>query len=183
MKYRLAIPSSLVNRLKTHLFQSQLEQGAFLFAQPSMTQDEIRLEAIDWFAVPPEGWEVQMEVYLEMKDAMRAKIMQQARSRDLAVVDCHSHPGSGKAVEFSPSDRSGIEDFAAYAKWKLHGKPFAAIVWGEASVDAVMFCEDFAKPRRVDEVQITNHRSDIWVPRNTWFPRRRFFWSRRSHGR
>lgn len=168
MRYVIVIPVELEQTLRAHLFQSHLEQGAFLFARVSEGEDELCFEVQDAYLVPPEGWQVQHEVYLEMTDAERGKVMKLARRRGLAVIDCHSHPGSSSDVWFSPSDRSGISDFAVYAKWKLDGKPYAAMVWGEESVDGVVWHGDFVEPQQVDEVRIAGPTPQVWTPTATW---------------
>jgi hypothetical protein len=155
-----------------------LEQGAFLFAQPVRYGNELWLDAVDAYLISPSGWRVQHEVYLEMNDAERAKIMKIARDRNLAVIDCHSHPGSEDDVWFSPSDKRGITEFAAYAKWKLDGKPFAAMVWAEGSVDAVGWHDGFEKVLKVDEVKILGIQAKVLVPRGTWFRRVPSFWKK-----
>jgi hypothetical protein len=123
----------------------------------------------DFYLVPPRGWEVQMEVYLQMRDSERAKIMKLARDKDLAAIDCHSHPHAGDDVWFSPSDVAGITDFAQYAKWKLGGKPFAAMVWGEESVDAVIWQGGFTGAERVDSILIVGGTDGILRPKDSWF--------------
>jgi len=123
MKHAIVIPAHIERELLAHFFQNHLEQGAFLFSRTDAQPDGIVVEAKSAYFVPPEGWEVQHELYLEMRDAERAKIMKMARDTNSGVVDCHSHPGAQGRVHFSPSDRTGITEFAAYAKWKLPGHP------------------------------------------------------------
>jgi len=174
MRCAISIPARLKERLLEHLFQNHLEQGAFLFARATNgTKDFLRFDATDMYLIPPEGWAVQLEVYLEMKNAERAKIMKMARDGGYAVLDCHSHPGSHDQVEFSPSDRAGITNFAAYAKWKLSSQPYAAMVWGEKSVDAVVWYGAFDQARPIQEVLITDEDvRRILVPRGSWFSAR-----------
>lgn len=176
MKYTIEIPGELEKTLQDHLFQNELEQGAFLFASVTESRRRLSLEVVDIYLVPPEGWAVQMDLYLEMRDEERARIMKMARSKDLAVIDCHSHPTSGDNVWFSPSDKSGITEFAGYANWKLDGKPYIAMVWGESSVDAVIWHGNFDKACRVDEVRVVNGSTKVLIPKGTWFRKRKFFW-------
>lgn len=182
MKYVLVIPQHVERTLRDHLFQSELEQAAFLFARPVEISDELRMEATDIYAVPREGWDVQLEVYLELNDSERAKIMKMARDRGLAIIDCHSHPGSGDDVWFSPSDKDGITDFAGYVKWKLDGKPYTAMVWGESSIDAVIWHGDFSQACKVDEVHVVNDPTTALIPRGTWFRKPRPFWQVKRNG-
>ncbi len=168
MKNIIVIPETLACSMRKHLFQNEKEQGAFLFAQ-AQEREGVTLHVQDVYLVPTRAWDVQMDVYLEMKDSERAKIMKAARDKNLCAIDCHSHPKSGSEVWFSASDVSGISEFAQYAKWKLDGKPFAAMVWGNGSVDAVIWCGDFAEAKAVDEVQIAKEPPDILTPTQSWF--------------
>src|SRR5437868_13312954 len=147
---KLAIPDAIYGRFHAHLFQSAIEQGAFFLGNVS---DNTFL-ADDVYLVPESGWEVQLEVYLEMKDSERSKIMSLAVKRGASIVDCHSHPGAKDDVWFSPSDIAGITAFAQYAKWKLRGGVYIASVWGESSVDAVTWSGTFAAPTAVESVEI-----------------------------
>ena len=169
----ITIPIEIAETLRRHLFQNDLEQGAFLFARPERSNAKLNLIAEDLYVVPPRGWEVQMDVYLEMKDSERGRIMKLARDKGLSAIDCHSHPGADDDVWFSPSDIKGISEFAEYAKWKLDGKPFAAMVWGERSVDGVVWDGDFKTPLRLHEVRFDSGPLELLVPTGSWFQLRR----------
>ncbi len=169
MKTSIIIPADIAETLRTHLFQNDVEQGAFLFARAEQTATALSLVVEESYLVPARGWEVQMDVYLQMKDSERGKIMQMARAKKLCAIDCHSHPQADGDVWFSPSDVAGITDFADYAKWKLDGRPFAAMVWGEASVDAVLWSGDFAGPTVPDEICIAGEPTLAFVPTHSWF--------------
>lgn len=116
LRFYIVIPESVERRLSTHLFQNEFEQAAFMFARVTQSIAELSLTVTDIYLVQPRGWEVQSEVYLELRDTERAKIMRIAREGGYGLIDCHSHPGSGDDVWFSPIDRSGISEFAAYVK-------------------------------------------------------------------
>ena len=169
MRYAIIIPLHIERRVKAHLFQSEIEQGAFLFARITESPEELSLAIVDYCLIPPGAWEEQSEHYLELKDSERARIMKLARDGNVAAIECHSHPGSGKRVWFSPSDCIGIAEFALYAKWKLDGKPYGAMVWGESSVDAVIWHGEFVKPMKADEVRIVGQQAKVFVPRGTWW--------------
>lgn len=168
MKINVTIPRDMERKLYGHLFQGDLEQGAFLFAKIAEGDQEVCLEADSAYLVPPDGWEVQAENYLELKDTERAKIMKIARDNEYALVDCHSHPASNGEVWFSYSDRSGISDFAAYVKWKLDGRPYIAMVWGESSVDAIAWYGNIAAAVPIGEVRIVGDNPRVLIPRGTW---------------
>jgi hypothetical protein len=169
MKNSIIIPASIAGTLRRHFFQNEVEQGAFLFAEAKRQRGWLNLIAADYYLVPAQGWEIQAEIYLQMKDSERAKIMKLAREKNLCAIDCHSHPHAGDNVWFSPSDVAGITDFAQYAKWKLDGKPFAAMVWGEESVDAVLWQGDFGGGQRVNMVKIAGNPNQTIIPTGSWF--------------
>lgn len=166
MSHEILIPGELMRRLRGHLFQNELEQAGFLFARVAGDGSALRFEVFDCYLVPASGWDVQMDVYLEMSHEERGRILKLARERNAAVIDCHSHPHSTEDVWFSPSDRSGITEFAQYVRWKLSGKPFAALVWGENSVDGVVWQDDFAQAQALASVRIEGLRM---IPTASWF--------------
>jgi len=169
VKHTIVIPDRVATTLRYHLFQNAVEQGAFLFASARQTERELTLTAEDFYLVPKDGWEVQMEVYLQMKDSERGKIMKLARDKNLCAIDCHSHPDSGEDVWFSPSDVAGITEFAQYANWKLSGKPFAALVWGEDSIDGVVWRDAFERALPLAEVQFVGAATKTLIPTGSWF--------------
>jgi molybdopterin/thiamine biosynthesis adenylyltransferase len=50
-----------------------------------------------------------------------------------AVVEVHTHPGSGSRAAFSSLDDAELPRFARYIRNKLGGRPFGALVFGEES--------------------------------------------------
>jgi len=169
MNITIAIPEPIARKLEGHLFQNKLEQGAFLFARHAVAGDGLALEVVESHLVLPEGWAIQNEYHLEMRDEERAKIMRAARQSGLAAIDCHSHPGATDDVWFSGSDRHGIAEFADYARWKLPAQPFAALVWGRSSVDAVAWHGAFEEACPVRRVVIAGQPDRVLVPRGSWF--------------
>jgi len=169
MNNNIIIPSAIAETLRRHFFQNELEQGAFLFAEAKHENGGLNLVVADCYLVPASGWEVQVEYYLQMKDSERAKIMKLAREKTLCAIDCHSHPRACDDVWFSPSDVAGITEFAQYAKWKLGGKPFAAMVWGEQSIDAVLWQDEFSHAERVVRVNICGSTNQTLIPTGSWF--------------
>jgi hypothetical protein len=169
MNRQILIPAVILHALRTHLFQNELEQAAFLFADVQTTTEYLTFKATEIYFVPPQGWEVQLDVYLQMQESERAKILKMARDKNLALIDCHSHPRSYEDVWFSPSDVSGITDFAAYVKWKLNNKPFAAMVWAETSLDAVSWDGNFAAANAVEIVSTPDRDGWLMCPTGSWF--------------
>jgi len=183
MKHVLVMPDEMERTIRRHFFHNELEQGAFVFGRVEQTPSELRIVAADAYLVPPDGWEIQHEVFLQLKDAERAKIMKMARAGDFSLIDCHSHPDSGATVAFSPSDVTGITEFATYVNWKLGSKPYVAMVWGEASIDAVVWEGDFTRGQPLNELRIAGGSPNVLVPTGSWFRRPTPYWKGNQHGR
>lgn len=143
MEHQIIIPEAVYRPLRAHLFQNRMEQGAFLLARPENGRGTLRLRVFDLYPIHPTGWDTQSSVYLEMADAERARVMKVGRDGGWSLIECHSHPGSGSNVHLSQSDHAGLSEFVPYARWKLDGRPYAALVWGEASVDGRIWHGDF----------------------------------------
>jgi hypothetical protein len=183
MKCTITISNEHKKLLLAHLFQSDVEQGAFLFYKPAQTAAELKLEAVHMYLVPPEGWEYQSSFHLALKDEERAKVMKLARNKSCGIIDCHSHIGLSEEVSFSPSDVAGIREFSGYVKWKLDGKPYAALVFSEQTVDAVCWYGDFKDPHRIDKIHVLGKSPEVITPRATWFEKPKFFKKESDHGR
>jgi len=175
MRYTVSVPGAMFDRLQQDLFQNELEQAAFLYAEHRQEDKGIHLEAVEYYLVPSEGWEVQHEFHLELTDGERARVLKRARDGGFALIDCHSHPPAVDDVEFSPSDVWGINEFAQYVRWKLGGRPYAAMVWGRISVDAVGWHSDFKAPSRIAEILVSGSHKRAIVPSYSFLrPRMRF---------
>lgn len=169
MLHRIIIPENIYRDVYSHLLQNELEQAAFLFANENTSPSTCELLVKDAYLVHGEGWETQEDIHLEMKDTERAKIMALARKGNFSVIDCHSHPNTEYKAWFSASDVHGITDFALYAKWKLSGRPFGAMVWTDSSMDSVIWKNEFESAITADEIIILSKPSKIIVPEGTWY--------------
>lgn len=168
MRWIIDLPVQLERAIRAHLFQSSLEQGAFLFARVEATPHLSRIRVNKAYLVPPGGWRFQGPLYLELKDEERAHVMQMAREAGYCLIDCHSHPDSGDYVEFSSSDVLAITEFASYVRWKLDARPYIAMVWSKAAVDAVVWHGDFTKADFVNELHVTGHSGRVLIPAGSW---------------
>lgn len=158
MKHRVLVPNHLYTTLMSHLFQGDIEQGAFLLAQVEKRPSLFQLTTFGLILIPPTGWKIQSAYHLEMSETERTRIMKEARDKSCSLVECHSHPGTGNFAELSYSDHIGLKEFVPYVRWKLDGRPYGALVWGESSFDGRVWYDDFAKSHLVSEVIITGEK-------------------------
>jgi hypothetical protein len=182
VKFIINIPADIKKRVYKHLFQNELEQGAFLYSHYTEDIAKMTLEIVDQYLVPRSGWHIQSGFHLELKDDERAKIMKLARDKKYALIDCHSHINLGRKVAFSLSDKAGIGEFSGYVKWKLDGRSYVAIALNKTSADAVGWHGDYSKPCRINEIRIVGSNEKIIAPRYTWPEKISYIYKEEKHG-
>lgn len=127
----------LLERLRAHLLhfeKNEDEQVAFLFSEPYEGDGCLRLK--DIYLVPPEQFDFQSGYHVSLTDEARKYLIQRAWADNACLVEAHSHPGPGQ-VYFSGSDLRGFEDWVPHLWWRLKRRPYAAMVFGYESFDAV----------------------------------------------
>lgn len=139
MPIALRLPAAVFRAMRRHLLpvHSRLEQGAFLFSR--YVVDEKRnpvFTYVDWMPLKTDDYAEQYQDYLELTDAARARIIKRAHDLDTCLMEFHSHPGPYPAA-FSPSDMHGFAEFVPHVRWRLKGKPYAAVVIAPSGFDAL----------------------------------------------
>lgn len=133
----LRIGAAELDRLRRHLLSTpRCEQGAFLFCRHSDSRAGHVFVCEDWSPLERSDYEMQAGDYLELTDAARARVIKQAHDRGLCLMESHSHPGSYPAA-FSYSDLSGLDEFVPHVRWRLRGRPYAALVFAQSGFDGL----------------------------------------------
>lgn len=149
-----------LDRLRKHLLCTpRREQGAFLFCRHSVSggSDDI-FECEDWSALRHTDYEVQAGDYLELNDAARARLIKQAHDRGVCLVESHSHPGPYPAA-FSYSDLTGLDEFVPHVRWRLRGRPYAALVFAQTGFDGLAWTDGASTlPRQLVAIETENAR-------------------------
>src|SRR5258705_270857 len=114
----------------------ECEEAAFLFAHPETIADSTVLSVIECIMIPPEGFASRSRFYLELTDETRAAVIKRAHDLGAGLIECHSHPGQRGAF-FSWSDLHGFDDFVPHVRWRLSGRPYAAVVFASDSIDVI----------------------------------------------
>lgn len=146
---RIRIGAAELDRLRRHLLRTaRCEQGAFLFCRHSASNggDHI-FECEDWSPLKRADYEVQAGDYLELTDAARARLIKQAHDRGVCLVESHSHPGPYPAA-FSYSDLTGLDEFVPHVRWRLRGRPYAALVFAQSGFDGLAWTDGPSAPPR-----------------------------------
>ena len=133
----LHLPDSTWTAIQEHLLpkKARFEEAAFIFAAVEETPSAIDLQAIEWYPVPPDGFDVQSPRFLQLTDEIKARMIKRAHDLQAALIEVHSHPGQAVAA-FSPSDLSGFEEVVPHVRWRLKARPYAAVVVANQTFDA-----------------------------------------------
>jgi hypothetical protein len=107
----------------------------------------------EWRPVPPEGFEIQTEYHVTLTDEMRPAIIKWAWDAGASLVEAHSHGDTGVAC-FSPSDVWGLEEWVPHLRWRLRGRPYAAIVTAGETFDAIAWIDGADQPEQIDHLEI-----------------------------
>ncbi len=144
---RLTLPAAVHRALGSHLLghPDGHEEAAFVFADVSVEEGVVVFEYAGHRLVPPDGFELRSAYYLELTDNERAGAIKRAHDMGTTLVEMHSHPFQGRAG-FSPSDIAGLREFVPHVRWRLRKKPYAALVLGRKSFDALAWTEDGPHP-------------------------------------
>jgi len=81
------------------------------------------------------------------------------------------------------ADIPGLTRDRHYGHGKLGSKPYVAMVWGEASIDAVVWEGDFTRGQPLNELRIAGGSPNVLVPTGSWFRRPTPYWKGNQHGR
>jgi len=153
----LRLPREVHQALLTHLLptESDEEQAAFVYARqaPSSAGDWL-LEHVNHELLGAEDFEVQHSAHIELADATRARVIKRAHELEACLVEWHSHPYPYPAA-FSPSDQAGLREFVPHVRWRLHGRPYAAVVVAPSgSFDALAWVGEDTEPLQLDALEV-----------------------------
>ena len=154
MPIALQVPAPVFQTMRLHLLpvQSRLEQGGFLFSRYIAEVDRNPVfDYADWILLKADDYAKQYQDYLELTDATRARIIKRAHDLDACLIEFHSHPGPHPAA-FSPSDMHGFEEFVPHVRWRLKGKPYAAIVIAPSGFDALAWVDTLGTAIQLDTI-------------------------------
>ena len=171
MKTLLTLPPGLYEGLLEHLLppNQEVEEAAFVLASVKEVEGTTTFEALEAVKLQPDDFVAQYEDYLELGDATRTKLIKRAHDLNGSIVELHSHV-STRLAEFSWSDRIGLKETVAHMRWRLSGRPYAAIVFARQSFDALVWLTDRTAPMPLNGLlagdrllQPTNRSFENWI--------------------
>lgn len=151
MKTVLNLGDDAYDSLRKHLFPpgTSVEQAAFLFANAGRTDHAVRFDVVDAIHLNPRDFDEQDIGYLELSDAARASVIKRAHDLGTSLVEVHCHPGPFEAA-FSPTDLTGLGETVPHMWWRLHKRPYVALVMALNGFDALVWLDDPQTPRKLD---------------------------------
>ncbi len=125
------------------------EEVAFAYAR---FEDEV-FEVVGLEVMTGGDVESQSGRHVILADGVRPRLVQTAWSSGHCLIETHSHGPRGYA-EFSPSDLLGFDEWVPHVRWRLRGRPYAALVVAGENWDALAWV-DSNEPVAVRGLEIT----------------------------
>jgi proteasome lid subunit RPN8/RPN11 len=151
MKILLRMPEDVFGDLMRHLLPagSRREEAAFVFASTTRGEETISFDVLAAEKLGHEDFDSQMDDYLELGDAARARLIKRAHDLGASLIEMHSHPGPWPAA-FSFADRMGLTETVPHMWWRLPKRPYVAIVVAKSGFDALVWLDNPKIPQALD---------------------------------
>ena len=147
----LVIPPAEYDLLIKHLVRvnPKSEEAAFVFT----TAVGSILTWSETYLVPKRQFAHRSLYHIELTDECRRETIKRAHDLGAGIVEFHSHPLS-KTACFSPSDRSGFEEYVPHVMWRLKNRPYGAVVVGPSNFDSLYWDADPLVPTGTLAIQV-----------------------------
>lgn len=157
MKITLHFPPGVYEELLSHLLPPppRVEEAVFVFVQCRHLPSETRLEYFQAEKLSAKDFAVQNEIYLELTDEAKRRLIKKAHDLKASIIEMHSHTGKWTA-EFSQSDRSGLIETVSHMWWRLPNRPYGAIVVADGTFDALVWVSNPDSPEALDQLVAGN---------------------------
>lgn len=142
--------AALHSAARAHL-RGHTEQVGFFLAD--FDADGSAFVLREWRPMPPDAFEYQSAYHVTLRDEMRPEIIKWAWEADACLVEVHSHGDDGIAW-FSPSDLYGFDEWVPHVRWRLRGRPYAAIVTAGDTFDALAWIDAESGPVQVTAFEV-----------------------------
>lgn len=140
-KVYIEIDKSSYQNIRNFLFQDQSEHVVFLLANPVIEPTKITFKVDKYNLIPDQ--DTDNSAYdLKLKEDAQAKIIKWAWDNKACLIEIHSHPVYKVATSFSSYDLDGFEEFVPHVWWRLKGKPYIALVFGQMDYDSLAWIDN-----------------------------------------
>jgi len=134
----LQATESVGDPLLAHL-RSKPEQVAFMLGSRTAEPDTFRLRELLTLAQAELDYRWS---HVTMSDESRRKLFAWAARPADILVEAHSHGFLGDPAAFSLTDLEGLSEWVPHMRWRLQGRPYGALVFGEESIDGIGWVDE-----------------------------------------
>ena len=158
---KIIIEHCVWEKMYQHVLSDNNEHFAFFLVNHYQNQNDITflvkdVICIDDSELEPDGFGLKLKL-----DGL-LKVINRTKKENKGLIEIHSHPFSTTNVRFSRTDNDGFAEFVPYILDDLEGKPYAAMVLGQCSVDAICWQNKVGKT--VDKIVIHGKNLRIIFP-------------------
>lgn len=136
MALEIVLSPALHDRLVRHLHRSDIEEVAFLAGRHIVGSAAI--DAFDILSLEADDFAIQTDYHVRLTDNGRRRVIRWAHEESAVLVEAHAHRSDWPA-QFSPSDVPGLREWVPHVRWRLSGRPYAALVFGRDSFDGLVW--------------------------------------------
>ncbi len=140
-------------RAKIHLQNDRYGNFLFFFCRINKHEKGVNVLVKDFVRINDNDIELSNDFSIQIKLKALLEVVNKANNENMAIIEAHNHPLSGDHVSFSYTDHEGFKEFVPYILDSLQ-KPYVATVWGEQSVDGIVWKQSFSTSEKIHEVVI-----------------------------
>lgn len=154
MPHRLVIGEPEWSALNQHLLRDLNEHLGFIFAGWARINGFWSLYGREVILIDDSDLRCDLEegLGLSLRLDTLLRVMNEAKGKDLALVEAHSHPPSQRQVRFSHMDVDGQREVHGHLRDVFGEVPYGALVLGSDSVDGLIWMD--GNPNPISEVRV-----------------------------
>jgi hypothetical protein len=115
-------------------------------------------EVIAMKRIDRDGYASRSNFHLELPDSARPDLIAWALQSNRCLIEAHSH-GAGIA-QFSASDHRGFLDWVPHVRWRLGGRPYAALVCSGRDWDGLAWIDPSGREEAIEAIEVIGRDSD-----------------------
>ena len=149
----ISFPDNLFDDLSRHLGGTP-ESIAFMRSPDPRPNGIFRIE--DLYLIESTWTNIGDDGHCELDDDIRSSVIKWAWDAQSCLVEAHSH-GLLFKPSFSRFDLAQLKEWVPHVRWRLGGRPYAALVTASLQIDGIAWCGPTAEA--VDEILIDGRES------------------------
>ena len=157
MPHIIRMSPATYTRIWSHLQNGTAEQVAFALADITDNSAGIVFDVRDTLLMGPADVVAQTDDHVALTDEAQGRVIKAAWDRSLALIEFHLHGDARYSAEFSSLDLQGLDEWVSHVRWRLKGKPYAAIVVAPSDFDALVWQADSEAPKELDVLNVGGH--------------------------